>query len=179
MLRNTSRLKIKGNDAPVSIGSQWGHYLKVSTFGESHGPAVGCVIDGVPAGLSIDAAALAAFLKRRRPGQNAYTSSRAEPDAPKILSGVHAGITLGSPIAIVIENLDTRPMDYKKSECLLRPSHADYTYFKKYGQGQPTGSGRASARETVGRVAAAAIAKQVVKARYPNLDVLSDRKSVV
>lgn len=157
----------------MSIGSQWGHYLKVSTFGESHGPAVGCVIDGVPAGVAIDFDALAAFLKRRRPGQNAYTSPRAELDAPKILSGVHDGVTIGSPIAIVIENLDTRPGDYKKSEALIRPSHADYTYFKKYGQQQLSGSGRASARETVGRVAAAAIAKQIVTARYPQLEVLS------
>ncbi|MFZ9521348.1 MAG: chorismate synthase [Silvanigrellaceae bacterium] len=145
------------------MASQIGVIFKVSTFGESHGPAVGCVVDGCPAGVPLDTKVIQAELNRRRPGQNKFTTARNEPDTCKILSGVENGITLGTPIAIVVENKDARPADYSDSQSIFRPGHADYTYHVKFGVSARSGGGRASARETIGRVAAGAVAKQMLK----------------
>jgi chorismate synthase len=145
------------------MSSQMGAIFRVSTFGESHGPAVGCVIDGCPAGWPLSLDLIQAELNRRRPGQNRYTSPRAEADVCRILSGVENGVTLGTPIALVVENTDARPADYSEAQSLFRPSHADYTYATKYGLAAGSGGGRASARETIGRVAAGAVAKQLLQ----------------
>ncbi|MEN9824949.1 MAG: hypothetical protein RI953_694 [Pseudomonadota bacterium] len=145
------------------MASQIGVIFRVSTFGESHGPAVGCVVDGCPAGLPLNPEFIQAELNRRRPGQNKFTTARSETDQCRILSGVEDGLTLGTPIAIVVENTDARPADYSDSQTVFRPGHADYTYFKKFGITARSGGGRASARETIGRVAAGAVAKQLLK----------------
>lgn len=144
------------------MASQTGVIFRVSTFGESHGPAVGCVIDGCPAGLPLNESIIQAELNRRRPGTGKYVSPRAEADRCKILSGVADGQTLGTPIAIVVENTDARPADYSETENVYRPSHADFTYSKKFGIAARSGGGRASARETLGRVAAGAVAKHLI-----------------
>ncbi|MHC8864719.1 chorismate synthase [Arenicellales bacterium IMCC57338] len=141
-------------------GSVFGTLFQVSTFGESHGPALGCVIDGCPPGLSITASDLQKDLDRRRPGQSKYTTQRKELDQVEILSGVFEGTTTGAPIALMIRNEDQRSRDYDKIKDQFRPGHADYTYLKKYGVRDYRGSGRASARETVARVAAGAIARK-------------------
>ncbi len=141
------------------MGNSYGTLFRISTFGESHGPAIGVVIDGCPAGLDIDEAFIQAELTRRRPGQSKITTQRKEDDAFKILSGVFEGKATGAPIAIVIENQDQRSKDYGHIENTFRPSHADYTYQEKYGIRDHRGGGRSSARETAARVAAGAIAK--------------------
>ena len=141
-------------------GSVFGTLFQVSTFGESHGPALGCVIDGCPPGLSITESDLQKDLDRRRPGQSKYTTQRKELDQVEILSGVFKGTTTGAPIALLIRNEDQRSRDYDKIKDQFRPGHADYTYLKKYGLRDYRGSGRASARETVARVAAGAIARK-------------------
>lgn len=153
--------------------SQWGKLIRVTTFGESHGPAVGCVVDGIPAGIKIDLQKIQEFLARRRPGQSQVSSPRNEPDSIEVLSGLFEDKTIGSPITLMVRNQNKRPEDYNKTQSLFRPSHADYTYFKKYGQAQISGGGRASARETIGRVAAGALAKQVVLAKCKNIDIVS------
>ena len=145
------------------MASQTGVIFRVSTFGESHGPAVGCVIDGCPAGLPLNEEIIQRELNRRKPGTGQYVSPRTEADRCKILSGVSNGLTLGTPIAIVVENTDARPADYSDSNNVFRPSHADYTYSAKFGIHAPTGGGRASARETIGRVAAGAVAKHMLQ----------------
>ncbi|MBT4107124.1 MAG: chorismate synthase, partial [Proteobacteria bacterium] len=132
-------------------GSVFGTLFQVSTFGESHGPALGCVIDGCPPGLSITQSDLQKDLDRRRPGQSKYTTQRKELDQVEILSGVFEGTTTGAPIALLIRNEDQRSRDYDKIKDQFRPGHADYTYLKKYGLRDYRGSGRASARETVAR----------------------------
>jgi chorismate synthase len=134
----------------------------MTTFGESHGAAVGVTVDGVPPGLVLDEALIQRDLDRRRPGTSPYVSSRREPDKVEILSGVAEGKTLGSPIALLVRNRDARSGDYDAIRELFRPGHADYTYFKKYGIAPQPGGGRASGRETVGRVAAGAIAKALL-----------------
>jgi len=144
------------------MGSIWGRYLRVTTFGESHGPAVGVVVDGLPAGLEIDPDRLQAEMDRRRPGASPLASARREPDRVEILSGVGQGRSLGSPIALLVRNMDARPQDYADISRLFRPGHADYTYFKKYGLPPQPGGGRASGRETVGRVAAGALARPLL-----------------
>ncbi|MEN9808778.1 MAG: Chorismate synthase [Pseudomonadota bacterium] len=144
------------------MASQTGVIFRVSTFGESHGPAVGCVVDGCPAGLPLSEEIIQAALNRRKPAQNKYTSPRAEDDRCRILSGVEGGITLGTPIAIMVENTDARPADYSETTQIFRPSHADFTYQQKFGISARSGGGRASARETIGRVAAAAVARQLL-----------------
>jgi chorismate synthase len=144
-------------------GSLFGRALTVTTFGESHGPAVGCVVDGCPAGVALDEPRVAAWLARRRPGAGtAGASARQEADTPKILSGVYQGLTLGSPIAILVENRDARPQDYPTGR--LRPGHADATTQVRFGVRDPRGGGRSSARETVGRVAAGAVAEALLDA---------------
>ena len=141
------------------MGNSFGTIFKISTFGESHGPAIGVVIDGCPAGLEIDEAFIQSELDRRKPGQSKITTQRKEDDTFKILSGVFEGKTTGMPIALVIENQDQRSKDYSHIENAFRPSHADYTYQEKYGIRDYRGGGRSSARETAARVAAGALAQ--------------------
>ncbi|MFC1834076.1 chorismate synthase [Thermodesulfobacteriota bacterium] len=145
------------------MGSIFGRFFQVSTFGESHGPAVGVVVDGVPAGVEVDAARIQKDLDRRRPGTSKYVSQRQELDRVEILSGIVDGKTLGSPVALLVRNKDARSKDYGNIRELFRPGHADYTYFKKYGITPQPGGGRSSGRETVGRVAAAAVAKALLE----------------
>ena len=143
--------------------NSYGTLFRISTFGESHGPAIGVVIDGCPAGLEIDEAFIQSELDRRKPGQSKITTQRKEDDTFKILSGVFEGKSTGTPIAIVIENQDQRSKDYSHIQNTFRPSHADYTYETKYGVRDYRGGGRSSARETAARVAAGAIAKLLLK----------------
>jgi len=144
------------------MGSTFGHVFRVTTFGESHGGAVGVVIDGCPPRLPVSVEEIQRDLDRRRPGQSAITTPRDEPDHAEILSGLFEGQTLGSPIAIVVRNVDARPAAYEDFKDKYRPSHADYTYEAKYGIRNWQGGGRASARETVGRVAAGAVARKLL-----------------
>ena len=138
----------------------FGHLLRVTTFGESHGPAIGCVLDGCPPGIAIAPEDFAHDLARRATGKTRHTSARHEADAVEILSGVYEGRTTGTPIALLIRNTDARSRDYAAIAAQFRPGHADYTYWQKYGIRDPRGGGRASARETTVRVAAAVIAKK-------------------
>ena len=144
-------------------GSSFGEIFKITTFGESHGAALGVVIDGVPAGLPVDIEFIKQELARRRPGQSALATARQESDAPEILSGVFNGIATGTPLAIIIRNTDQRSHDYSKVEHIFRPGHADYTYNAKYGFRDYRGGGRSSGRETAARVAAGAVAKLFLK----------------
>jgi chorismate synthase len=137
-----------------------------TTFGESHGPAIGCVIDGCPPGLEISAEEIERDLERRATGRSRHTSQRKEADAVQILSGVFEGRTTGTPIALLIENTDTRPKDYEAIKSVFRPGHADYSYWKKYGIRDYRGGGRSSARETTMRVAAGAVAKKWLRLEY-------------
>jgi chorismate synthase len=145
------------------MGNSYGTLFRIHTFGESHGPAIGVVIDGCPAGLAIDETFIQSELTRRKPGQSKITTQRKENDIFKILSGVFDGKSTGTPIAIVIENEDQRSKDYSHLENTFRPSHADYTYEMKYGIRDHRGGGRSSARETAARVAAGAIAKMILR----------------
>jgi chorismate synthase len=141
----------------------FGRLFRVSTFGESHGPAIGAVIDGCPAGLLLDEAALQHELDRRRPGQSRLTTQRQEADVVEVLAGVFEGKTTGQPIALLIRNQDQRSKDYSHIATSFRPSHADYTYQTKWGHRDYRGGGRSSARETAARVAAGAVAKQLLQ----------------
>lgn len=140
-------------------GNTIGKLFSVTTFGESHGPAIGCIIDGCPPGLLLSEADIQPFLDRRKPGQSKYTTQRREEDKVVILSGVFEGKTTGVPIALLIHNTDQRSRDYEDIKGLFRPGHADYTYFHKYGHRDYRGGGRSSARETAARVAAGAVAQ--------------------
>jgi len=144
-------------------GNTFGRMFRVTTFGESHGPALGAIVDGCPPGLELDAADLQADLDRRRPGRNLLMSARAETDQVEILSGVSEGRTTGTPIALLVRNTDQRPKAYDEMATLFRPSHADYTYQAKFGHRARSGGGRASARETAARVAAGAIARKLLR----------------
>lgn len=144
-------------------GNSFGEIFRITTFGESHGAAIGVVIDGCPAGLEIDLDFLQQELDRRRPGQSAITTQRKESDQFKILSGVYEGLSIGSPIAIMIPNEDSKPEDYDHLKAAYRPSHADYTYQEKYGVRDHRGGGRSSARETAARVVSGAIAKLLLR----------------
>jgi chorismate synthase len=141
------------------MSSTFGHLFRVSTFGESHGAAVGVLVDGMPPGLSVDAERIQIELDRRRPGQSTITTQRQEADRIEILSGVFEGMSLGTPIAMLVRNTDSRSQDYDALKAVFRPGHADYVYFEKYGIRDHRGGGRSSGRETVGRVAAGALAK--------------------
>jgi chorismate synthase len=141
-------------------GNTFGTLFTVTTFGESHGPALGCIVDGCPPGLPLTEADLQADVERRRSGTSKYTSQRREPDQVRILSGVFEGRTTGTPIGLLVENTDQRSYDYEKIKDRFRPGHADYTYQQKYGFRDYRGGGRSSARETVMRVAAGAIARK-------------------
>ena len=144
-------------------GNSFGTLFKLTTFGESHGSAIGGVIDGCPAGLKIDFNSLKKDMIRRMPGQSKITTSRKEPDTVQFLSGIFEGITTGTPLAFIIENTNQKPKDYSHIKDVYRPSHADYTFEKKFGHRDYRGGGRASARETACRVVAGAIAKQLIK----------------
>jgi chorismate synthase len=149
-----------------------GHLVRVTTWGESHGPSIGCVIDGCPPGIPLAAEEIQAFLDKRRPGQSRFTTQRREPDAVRILSGVFqddAGrqVTTGTPISLIIDNVDQRGRDYTDIKDKFRPGHADFTYWQKYGIRDYRGGGRSSARETAMRVAAGAVARKVI----PNVTI--------
>src|SRR5580658_7458047 len=146
-------------------GNTFGRIFSVTSFGESHGPALGCVVDGCPPGLEITEAELQIDVDRRRPGTSKFTSQRHEPDTVHILSGVFEGKTTGTPIALLVANEDQRSRDYEKIKDRFRPGHADYTYQQKYGFRDYRGGGRSSARETVVRVAAGAIARKYLRER--------------
>jgi chorismate synthase len=143
-------------------GNGFGHLFRFTTFGESHGPAIGCIVEGTPPLISLNESDIQFWLNRRRPGQSRFTTQRKEPDEVKILSGVFEGQTTGTPIGLVIENKDQRSKDYGDIAEKFRPGHADYTYWKKYGIRDHRGGGRSSARETAMRVAAGAIARKVL-----------------
>ena len=146
-------------------GNTFGQAFTVTTFGESHGVALGAVVDGCPPGLPLTEADLQGDLDRRRPGQSKYTTQRKEPDQVRILSGVFEGLTTGTPIGLVIENVDQKSKDYSDIRDLYRPAHADFTYEAKYGIRDYRGGGRSSARETAMRVAAGAIARKYLGSR--------------
>jgi chorismate synthase len=154
------------------MGNTFGQLFRVTTFGESHGGGIGVVIDGCPPRIQIAEAEIQRQLDRRRPGQSKLTTQRKEEDRCQILSGVFEGNTLGTPIAILVRNKDARPEDYSEIARKFRPSHADYTYEAKYGIRNWQGGGRASARETIGRVAAGAIAKRILSTFYADFQIV-------
>jgi len=160
------------------MGSSFGTLFRITTFGESHGIGVGVIVDGCPPRLPLAVEEIQAELDRRRPGQSAITTQRREADAVEILSGVHDGLTLGTPIAMVVRNQDQRGGDYEEMKTKYRPSHADYTYQAKFGIRAWQGGGRASARETIGRVAAGAIARKVLESLAPGLQIVAYVKQV-
>lgn len=143
-------------------GNGFGQLFRFTTFGESHGPAIGCVVDGTPPRIPLSESDIQFWLDRRRPGQSRFTTQRKEPDEVKVLSGVFEGQTTGTPIGLLVENMDQRSKDYGDIAEKFRPGHADYTYWKKYGIRDYRGGGRSSARETAMRVAAGAIARKVL-----------------
>ena len=160
------------------MSSQFGQLFHIATWGESHGGGVGVVVDGCPPNIDLCEADIQTDLDRRRPGQSEIVTPRQEEDRCVILSGVFQGKTLGTPIAVNITNKDARPDAYREMETAFRPSHADYTYQAKYGIRNWQGGGRASARETIGRVAAAAIAKKVLATFSPSLEIVAYVKSI-
>ncbi len=147
-------------------GNSFGALFRVTSFGESHGPAIGCVVDGCPPGMALSEADIQAELDRRRPGTSRHVTQRREPDTVEILPGVFEGRTTGTPIALLIRNQDQRSKDYGNLAATFRPGHADYTYWQKYGIRDHRGGGRSSARETAVRVAAGAIARKWLRERY-------------
>ncbi|MCX8521578.1 MAG: chorismate synthase, partial [Rhodoferax sp.] len=147
-------------------GNTFGHIFCVTNFGESHGPAIGCVIDGCPPGMELSEADIQKDLDRRRPGTSRHVTQRQEADAVQILSGIYQGKTTGTPIALLIHNTDQRSKDYGNLLDSFRPGHADYTYFQKYGLRDPRGGGRSSARLTAPMVAAGAVAKKWLHEKY-------------
>jgi chorismate synthase len=152
-------------------GNTFGTLFAVTTFGESHGPAIGCVVDGCPPGMLLQEDDIQPFLDKRKPGQSKYTTQRREDDKVEILSGVFAGKTTGAPIALLIKNTDQRSSDYEDIKDLFRPGHADFTYHHKYGHRDYRGGGRSSARETAARVAAGAIARLYLE-RHLNVEIV-------
>jgi len=155
------------------MGSHFGEIFRIATWGESHGGGVGVVIDGCPPRLPLSEADIQPELDRRRPGQSDIVPPRKESDPCRIISGVFQGLTLGTPIAILVNNEDQRPSAYSEMETMFRPSHADFTYQAKYGIRNWQGGGRASARETIGRVAAGAVARKILRTLYPDLEILA------
>ncbi len=152
-------------------GNAFGHLFRFTTFGESHGPAIGCIVEGVPPRIPLAEPDIQVWLDRRRPGQSRFTTQRQEPDAVRILSGVFEGRTTGTPIGLLIENTDHRSKDYGDIAQAFRPGHADVTYWQKYGIRDYRGGGRASARETAMRVAAGAIARKVLDHLAPGITI--------
>jgi chorismate synthase len=151
--------------------NSFGRLFTVTTWGESHGPALGATVDGCPPGVALDAGMLQHWLDRRKPGQNKFTTQRQEADAVAILSGVFEGVTTGMPIQLMIENTDQRSKDYSEIAETFRPGHADITYWQKYGIRDYRGGGRSSARETAARVAAGGVAREVLKTLAPGLEI--------
>ncbi len=149
----------------------FGHLFRFTTWGESHGPALGATVDGCPPGVALDAAMIQHWLDRRKPGQNKNTTQRQEPDAVEILSGVFEGVTTGTPIQLMIRNMDQRSKDYGDIADTFRPGHADITYHQKYGVRDPRGGGRSSARETAARVAAGGVARAVLGVLAPAVQI--------
>src|SRR6266481_2614758 len=160
------------------MSNTFGQLFRVTTFGESHGGGIGLVIDGCPPRIRISEADIQRELDRRRPGQSKLTTQRKEEDRCEILSGVFEGKTLGTPIALAVRNKDARPEDYREIAGKFRPSHADYTYEAKYGIRNWQGGGRASARETIGRVAAGAVAKRVLSTLYADFEIVAYVKQI-
>ena len=154
----------------MSINS-FGHLFRVTTWGESHGPAIGATVDGCPPGVQIDAAMIQHWLDKRKPGQNKYTTQRREADMVRILSGVFEGRTTGTPVQLMIENTDQRSKDYGDIKDKFRPGHADITYWQKYGIRDYRGGGRSSARETASRVAAGGLAREAIRALAPQIQI--------
>ncbi len=154
----------------MSLNS-FGHVFRFSTWGESHGPAIGAVVDGCPPGIPLSEADLQPWLDRRKPGQSKFTTQRREADEVKILSGVFDGVTTGTPVSLIIENTDQRSKDYGEIAESFRPGHADITYHLKYGLRDYRGGGRSSARETASRVAAGGVARAVLAALVPGLRI--------
>jgi chorismate synthase len=149
----------------------FGHVFRVTTWGESHGPAIGCTVDGCPPGVPLTETAIQPWLDRRKPGQSRFTTQRREDDLVEILSGVHEGVTTGTPIQLMIRNIDQRSKDYGDIAATFRPGHADITYHLKYGLRDPRGGGRSSARETAARVAAGGVARAVLSVLVPGLGI--------
>jgi len=160
------------------MSSTFGHIFRIHTFGESHGGGVGVVIDGCPPRIPVSLEQIQHELDRRRPGQSEIVTPRKEADTAEVLSGLQDGLSLGCPIAILVRNTDQRPGAYDEMAAKYRPSHADFTYDAKYGIRSASGGGRASARETIGRVAAAAVARQVLDSLHPGIEVLAWVKSI-
>jgi len=158
-------------------GNTFGTLFTVTTFGESHGPAIGCVVDGCPPGMMLSEEEIQPFLDKRKPGQSKFTTQRREDDKVQILSGVFEGKTTGAPIALVIQNTDQRSSDYEEIKNLFRPGHADFTYYHKYGHRDYRGGGRSSARETAARVAAGAIARLYLQ-RILNIEIVGYLKQM-
>jgi len=152
--------------------NSFGKIFTVTTFGESHGPAIGVVVDGVPAGFAFDLPFIQSELDRRKPGQSSLTTSRKEEDQIEVLSGVFENKTTGAPVAMLVRNMDAKSGDYTEIRKILRPGHADLTYYLKYGTRDPNGGGRASARETLARVAAGALAKSILN-QWKNIQILA------
>jgi chorismate synthase len=157
-------------ELPMSLNT-FGHLFRVTTWGESHGPAIGCTVDGCPPGVSLSEADLQPWLDRRKPGTSKFTTQRKEPDEVRILSGVFEGKTTGTPIQLMIENTDQRSKDYGEIAQSFRPGHADITYHQKYGLRDYRGGGRSSARETASRVAAGGVARAALAALVPGLKI--------
>ncbi len=160
----------------------FGHLFRVTTWGESHGAAIGCVVDGCPPGIPLTTEDIQVFLDKRRPGQSRFTTQRREPDAVRILSGVFADeagrqVTTGTPISLIIDNVDQRGRDYDDIKDKFRPGHADFTYWEKYGIRDYRGGGRSSARETAMRVAAGAVARKVLAGRDDPRRARADRRA--
>jgi len=151
--------------------NSFGHLFRVTTWGESHGPALGATVDGCPPGVKIDEAMIQHWLDKRKPGQNKFTTQRREADAVKIMSGVFEGQTTGTPVQLMIENTDQRSKDYGDIMDKFRPGHADITYWQKYGIRDYRGGGRSSARETASRVAAGGLAREAIKQIAPNVQI--------
>ena len=151
--------------------NSFGHLFRVTTWGESHGPALGATVDGCPPGVPLDEAMIQVWLDKRKPGQNKYTTQRREADEVRILSGVFDGVTTGTPIQLMIENTDQRSKDYGDIVEKFRPGHADITYWQKYGIRDYRGGGRSSARETAARVAAGGVAREAIKMLAPDLSI--------
>ena len=151
--------------------NSFGHLFRVTTWGESHGPALGATVDGCPPGVAIDAAMIQHWLDKRKPGQNKFTTQRREPDEVEILSGVFDGVSTGTPIQLMIKNTDQRSKDYGEIAETFRPGHADITYWQKYGIRDYRGGGRSSARETAARVAAGGVAREAIKSLCPDVQI--------
>ena len=151
--------------------NSFGHLFRVTTWGESHGPALGATVDGCPPGVAIDAAMIQHWLDKRKPGQNKFTTQRREPDEVEIMSGVFDGVSTGTPIQLMIKNTDQRSKDYGDIAETFRPGHADITYWQKYGIRDYRGGGRSSARETAARVAAGGVAREAIKSLCPDVQI--------